>query len=486
MRYSQHGRTVGQRVKVLIKDLFAGLILLALLLLAGGWPGKEVTQVVGANPDTVCPQNPGQWAAWRDAQIQDLLTPTLTRKGQKYLEVNKVAAKANAIRRIISNCAEQYPTQFQADSPLAKSLANLKKFSQAVGIVSDKNHLFGFPFTDLDYLTRIRAAIEVPELLRSQAFLERVSNPARYQEAQQMIEAENKKRAFKDRWLVLLYKSRFLTSPDNTSYGRFFIYVPGDPAKWIQFAIATPDMEKPPIIHSMSVVAVKSTGDPVKKSEFYLVDYWRIYGKNGIEMPTRLEAGHGTSNCHYCHKTGVLPIYPLEEYTFDQAGRLVVKTEGVGNLPHHLNKLIPDYGPANFGEGFDPEAYGPPLGPFDRERSDDFLKKCTQPWQLSETSFDKIRTHMICTACHNSTLLGPNNFPMAVPIDLDVTVLIHPKTGQGMPMEQVFVENGWMPPSNDLSQSERQALANCLKTEYYDPATRTGLLVDWLKNDGNQ
>jgi hypothetical protein len=472
--------------QALIKDLLAAAVLVGLLLLGGGKPGAELTQVVGANPDTTCPQSLDQWTAWRDAQIQDLLTPTLTKNGQKYLELNKVAAKANATHWIISNCAERYPAQFQTGAPVTQSLANLKRFSQAVGIVSDKNHLFGFAFTDLDYLNRSRAEIEVPELLRSQAFLERVSNLARYQEAQQMIEAENKKRAFKDRWLVLLYKSQFLTSPDNTTYGRFFIYVPGDPAKWIQFAMVTPDMEQPPTIHSMSLVAVKSTGDPVKKSEFYLVDYWRVYGENGIELPTRLEAGHGTADCYYCHKMGVLPIYPLEEYTFDQTGRLVVKTEGIGDLPRHLNELIPDYGPANFGEGFDPEAYGPPLGPFERQRSDDFLQKCTQPWQISETSFDELRTNMNCTTCHNSTLLGPINYPQAVPIDLDVTVLVHPKTGQGMPINQVYVENGWMPPSNDLSESERQALANCLMTEYYDPSTQTGLLVDWLKNDGGR
>jgi len=38
-----------------------------------------------------------------------------------------------------------------------------------------------------------------------------------------------------------------------------------------------------------------------------------------------------------------------------------------------------------------------------------------------------------------------------------------------------------MLPGNSLSPEERHALWLCLTKEYFDPQTRSGLFVDWLK-----
>lgn len=458
-----------------------GLVLLGGLLFSyNQYVYKSQVAPVKPGPVPLCTQSLEQWITWRDHQIGDLLTPTLAEEGQQYLEVGEVASKALTIYQAITTCEQQTPHLFKSDSSLGQQLLNLKRFTQAASIVTNNDHQFGFSITDQAYLDQSRPYIEVPELLRSQEFLQKISDPTRYYQAYQMIEEENKQRPFQEQWVVLPYKSHFLTSPDNTTYGRFFIHIPGDPILWLQFAIATPDMmPNPPTIHSMSLVAVKPTGQPVNKYQFFWVDYWRIYSDT-IQLPTRYEAGQGTANCYYCHKTAVIPVYPLEEYTFDQSGTMVVKTEGAGDIPRYLNNLIENYGPPYFADWLDPAAYGPPLGPFEQERTDAFLEKCTQPWKVSHDSFDDIRASMNCSKCHDSTLLGPINYPQAVEIDLDVNVLT--ETNQSMPLAQVYIEQGWMPPDNNLTPPQRQALANCLMTEYYDFDSKTGLLVDWLKN----
>ena len=53
-----------------------------------------------------------------------------------------------------------------------------------------------------------------------------------------------------------------------------------------------------------------------------------------------LLAENTSKNCYECHKTGVVPIHPDVEYTFDTGGKLVLKEADIGSIPNRVNALI--------------------------------------------------------------------------------------------------------------------------------------------------
>ena len=446
-----------------------------------------------AIPALDCDGDKKAWTVWRDAVIANLLRPTI--KGPdgalKYLDTELIAEKSISIYGSIQNCKTAPPEKLAL-------VANLNIFSESARRIALKDaqgnheHLFGFTITDLDYVNDYAVKeIEIPDLLKSQAFLKAVSNPETYKQAYDMIAKRNEGLPVSKQWVTLLYESQFLTTPDDTTYGRFFIYVPGEIEKWIQYGIVTPDMKqkvfcpKPKgteagqTICSMSIVAVRHRkAGEFPNTEVYIVDYWRVYEDDGsIGLPTRVAAGHGTSNCTYCHKTPVLPIYPAREFDFDPNGRLKEKTEGVGDIPKWLNSLIPSYGPPFFGGLLEQAAFGPELGPV-KQRDEAVLKACSKGYDVD---LRRIAANMDCAACHNENLMGEINFPQANYSDNDLSVLTLPD-GTVHALIETYIDMGWMPPSTTLSKDEREALKNCLMTEFYDYQTGGGLLVDWLKN----
>lgn len=435
--------------------------------------------------------NADGWRAWRDAQITDLLTPTRTLDGRPYLDGTVVARKSKMIYDMLNACAELVPGILDASGELGPVLGNLLVFTEAEQRVLDPDHLFAMSIPDLDYIDKIRESITLPPLLRSEPFLNAVSNPDTYQVAYDMIMESNRDRPEQDKWIPFLYKSRFLTTPDESgTYGRFFVFVPGETDKWIQFGIVTPDM-LPRRVNNLSITALRKIGQELPKTQTHIVDYWRKYhdvqSSDGVEsritLSTKVEAGMGTENCAACHKTPVLGIHPLEEYEFGPGGKLVVKTDGAGNIPKRLNALIPDYGPPYYAGWLDPDAYGPALGPVGRERNNAFMRRCTRPWNLDGPSQARVRSAMACASCHNSRFLGAINYPQATYTTID-GALVHPETGTLMPLVPAYIEEGWMPPGAALDQDEREALADCLMLEYLDLTAIDGLLVEWLKGEG--
>ena len=458
-------------------------------------PTHQAKAMVANTASISCDASQAEWIEWRKQQVKNLMTPTL--KGpngeQKYFDTELSAQKALATYNVLAPCSKQDPEKF-------KPLANLEVFTKNLRRIAltnaqgEPDHLFGFSITDLDYINYARPNIKIPELLNSQEFLTAVSNPKSYKKAYDMIMQRNKGKPIAEQWVVLLYESQFLTTPDRTTYGRFFIYIPGEVQKWIQFGIVTPDMKqtvfcpKPhgtdadQTICSMSIVSVRDRGEGAfPKTEVYIVDYWREYHDDGkITMPTRVEAGHGTSNCSFCHKTPVLPIYPAREFTFDDQGNLIEKIQGVGDIPRWLNNLIPSYGPPYFGGLMEQAAYGPDLGPL-IERSAEFMQACTAGYNVNP---NKIASRMQCASCHNANLMGEINFPQANFSDNDLEILTLPD-GTMHALVETYISEGLMPPSDHLTTEEQQALTNCLMTEYFDYKTGQGLLVDWLNNKNN-
>jgi hypothetical protein len=234
---------------------------------------------------------------------------------------------------------------------------------------------------------------------------------------------------------------------------------------WVTFAIATPGHKGPPPA-SVSVVTVSKD-----TKEAFFMDYLRHQGREGIElMPTAVLSGSPSKNCYDCHKSAVVPVKPEAEYGFDDEGRLV-EQDPVGHLA--LNAKIRGYGALKF-PNHDKEAYGPSVGPVSSSRRLNVVREMVKSEGLEEGSVERIAAAMECAKCHDS--FAPLNFPEPVRTDREVRSM---RRGKGI--AQTFVEQGWMPPGNDLTLAERRALWSSLSVEYFDPVTGEGVLTDWLK-----
>lgn len=396
-----------------------------------------------------------QWIDWRDREIGEILTPKLAVNGEQVLVRDDVQAR----------CAEDAKLLDKAP----KELANFAAFVKAQALMADKEHALGFEVTDQQYAKEATAVAELPPLLQSQAFLDLMRTPKGYRDAVAMIEDHNRELPEDRRWIVLPYKAQFIKSVDKTTYGRLLVIVPGpDVDKWIQFAIATPEMTDPPEIRSVSVVAVRKPAGG--RTETYFIDFMRQRSGGDIDLvPTVALPAKPNDNCYNCHKSGVAPIHPAESYGFDASGSLVPRES---LLPDKINKRIRDYGRTEV-KRLNQAAYGPCLGP-DRARSLDELRAATKGMDLSDASLGRVRDAMACGKCHQD--FAPINYPQSVRTQGDLTAFQN-HVGLG----QTYVEKGWMPPGNTLSPEERKALWKCLMQDYFDPVRRDGVLVRWLR-----
>lgn len=424
-----------------------------------------------ASPPADCPLSLADWEAWRDRAVHDLLRTRLNGNGEQFVDTNQVLAQSTVIANFIDDCSPYYT----GGSNLNVSIGNLSDF---VGVfrnnlsVPTYDHQFGYTIDDFQYLDRVRENVDLPPLLKSADFLKKVSNRETYKDAYDLIVQQNAGLPADKQWWVLLYKSRFLTTPDEANtFGRFFVYVPGDSYdKWIQFGIKIPDDSSTTPINNLSIVSIAKP-DAQGRRFNSIIDWWRTYDSGwSVKLATRRESQGITENCVMCHKTSPLGIHPAEEYTFDSKGKLVVNTSTAGQIPAQLNKLIPTYGAPYFNDWADTSKYGPELGP-DIQRTDQFMANCTSGLNLNPASVAKVKANMTCSNCHSNTGVGILNFPAATR---------HIKSAGNQVYQ--YISEGWMPPNKNLSSDEREGLYQCLVKEYYDFTSKTGLLIDWLKN----
>lgn len=409
-----------------------------------------------------CPIADDAWIVWRDAAINRLLLPNLFPNGQLAIGPQTMVEKADEMQRFIASC-----------SPVGVPvpLTNLARFVRNFGVMNYSDHQFGFRITDMEYITNVRTQVELPALLKSDAFLKALRNPATYVQAKKMIDDQNLTLPPDRPWQVVLYKSRFLTTPDAAgTFGRFFVFVPdGQFEKWIQFGIVTPG---DPVrdINNLSIVSIgQPNADGLRPTA--IIDHWRTYKPDGsIGLSTRYEAVNRTENCTMCHKTSPLAIRPAEEYTFNENGALVVNTVNPGQILEMLNaKISNEYGPPFYSGWNDLDGWGPTIGP-SRVRDVSAIKACAAPEILDDQAATRVARVMKCENCHNTDVggVGPINFPA-------------PLTDRGHLL--TYIRQGWMPPNAgaQLSVPERTGLENCLFGEYFNPALGTGTLIDWLK-----
>ncbi|MDX0587080.1 hypothetical protein GHK50_32670 [Sinorhizobium medicae] len=407
-----------------------------------------------------CPKDEAEWISWRDAAAERLLEPTVTRNAEAFISLRRIVPVADELDLFISACAQ---------NQLPPSILNLAAFSRTLGVNNYKNHRFGFSIDDMTYINSVRQQIDLPPLLKSQQFLKSLRKPATYTEAKRLIDEHNKTLPPDKQWVVLLYKSRFLTTPDQAqTFGRFFIYVPdGRYEKWIQFGIVTPG---DPVrdVNNVSIVSLDAPdGEGRRRSA--IIDHWRTYEADGsVSLGTRYETVGETENCAICHKTSPLAIRPAEEYVLSEQGALVLNTTNPGIVPEQLNAKIEDYGSPYFGDWLDVNDFGPSIGPRARTRGIEFIRACSLPVPLTEESLERVKNSMRCDSCHNDGFVGPINVPPALKTDADIGQL------------ETYITEGWMPPNKNLSASEKQALFNCLRQDYHDLQAKSGVLMDWL------
>jgi hypothetical protein len=302
--------------------------------------------------------------------------------------------------------------------------------------------------SDKQYFAETRQFVEIPEFLLDPIFLKSVSRYETLAQAKSFLHQLNANKNPDEQLIFFSYKSRHLGTPDNDdSFGRLLVVVPGDaqkgvPDKWVQFGV--PDPGARARVRNVSVVS--AVAGPGGTFTPYFKDFYRSYARDGsITVTGRWELGEGDDNCAQCHKSGVLPIFPVRGSVnaSEQQALLIV------------NERFRNYGSPRFGQYLNPEKLGPGLSAASLEdRRQRFGAR------FEETAAAK---SMVCSSCHNPERLGSFNWPM------DKIII------------SSYVEGGQMPFGHELKAFDRRDLYAKLIQEYFaTDKDKPGILKSWL------
>jgi hypothetical protein len=323
--------------------------------------------------------------------------------------------------------------QLTEDPHFISRYSDFAEWIRVLSLEQQSDHELGFEISDKTYFESTRTFVTIPDFLLTPAFLHAVKRLQTLGNAKSLLRAINATRPKDQQLLFFSYESRHLGTPDSdNSYRRLLIVVPGDPQqnipeKWVQFGIADPGMRIP--VRNVSVVAVVS--GPDKTTNTYFKDYFRTYLRDGsVSVNGRWELGYGDDNCVKCHKSGVLPIFPVEGSVADDEKTVV----------DAVNRRFLTYGAPRFGGYLDTAKFGPGLG--------------SKRPQMNSSG---------CSECHQPNGLGSLNWPMD-------SVLI-----------TSFVESGRMPLGSNLREWESNRLYQKLIDDYFSiDEIRPGVLKAWL------
>jgi len=317
-----------------------------------------------------------------------------------------------------------------------------------LALARQPDHELGFNVPDRVYFAETKQYVEIPDFLLTETFLRAVSRYETLPQAKAMLRQINSARAPDDQLLFFSYESRHLGTPDNPdSYRRLLIVVPGNaalriPEKWVQFGV--PDPGRRGSVRNVSVVAALAGTEGTTK--VYFKDYFRSYGRNGsITIKGRWDLGYGDDNCAQCHKSGVLPIFPVAGSVSSDEQAMVAT----------VNSRFRTYPQPRFDRYLDTTKFGPGLGSVRNSEAAPFAG-LTLPLSLGADG-------KTCAACHHAEGLGALNWPMD-------RVLI-----------SSYVKGGQMPRGFKLTVAERNRLYQRLIQDYFaiDPAN-PGILKGWL------
>jgi len=322
------------------------------------------------------------------------------------------------------------------------------EYIEAASLDKQPDHELGFTVPDKQYFTETSKYVQIPEFLLTPGFVRAVSRYETLERAKSFLRQLNSGRDSSDQLIFFSYKSRHLGTPDNDdSYRRLLIVVPGNealgtPDKWVQFGITDPGARVR--VRNVSVVSAVVGSDGTFNT--YFKDYYRTYRRDGsISIKGRWELGYGDDNCAQCHKSGILPIFPV-------AGSVGA---GEQQAVQAVNQRFLTYGSPRFENYLDERKFGPGLS--------------SASWVDRSQRFGDhfgatvVAHAMSCTACHNSERLGSLNWPM------DRTIV------------SSFIKGGQMPMGLKLQASERGELYEKLIQEYFaTDNAHPGILKSWL------
>ncbi len=310
------------------------------------------------------------------------------------------------------------------------------------------DHELGFLVPDQQYFAETREYVQIPEFLLDQVFLRSVSRFETLERAKLFLHQLNSTRDPSEQLIYFSYKSRHLGTPDDdSSYRRLLIVVPGNAAKgvadkWVQFGV--PDPGRRARVRNVSVVSAVARSDGI--FDAYFKDFYRSYGRDRrISLKGRWELGEGDDNCTQCHKSGILPIFPVSGSVNDNEQQALLA----------VNERFLTYGSPRFGKYLDERKLGPGLS---SASLDDRRQRFGE--RFAETP---LANAMVCSSCHNSERLGALNWPMD-------KILI-----------SSYVNGGQMPMGHDLKVSDRSDLYAKLIQEYFAiDQNNPGILKSWL------
>ena len=395
--------------------------------------------VADATPCALVKSKPDAWVASKvDALV---LASCAAYNRDEALENYKrvVGAVADAIRQC----------KLSEDEGFASRYREFIEYVEALSLDQQPDHELGFTVPDKQYFDETRQYVQIPEFLTTPDFLRSVSRSETLERAKAFLRQLNSKREPSEQLLFLSYKSRHLGTPDNDdSFVRFLIVVPGDasrgvPEKWVQFGVTDPGVR----VRTRNVSVVSSLAGPDGTSNVYFKDFYRTYRRDGSisSIGGRWELGYGDDNCVQCHKSGVLPVFPV-------AGSVSADEQPTLRA---VNERFLTYGSPRFDKYLDATRFGPGLG---------FASRSDRERRFGAGFGESVVARaMTCATCHRREGLGSFNWPM------DQTIL------------NSFVEGGQMPYGSNLKAAERRELYKKLIQEYFaTDAARPGILKSWL------
>jgi hypothetical protein len=405
------------------------------LLLAGF---LLITTSAHASRCTQLKANPDRWVTLKVGALVRVARAA-------YENEDAIPAYANVLEGITSALSQ---CKLKEDSSFSSRYRAFIEFVEVASLDSDPDHELGFVVPDKQYFEETRQFVQIPDFLLDKDFIKAVSRFETLGRAKAYLRQLNLSRAPDDQLIFFSYKSRHLGTPDNdASYGRLLVVVPGDrakqvPDKWVQFGV--PDRGSRARVRNISVVSAVPAGDGIFNA--YFKDFYRTYKRDGsITIKGRWELGEGDDNCAECHKSGVLPIFPVNG-TVSQAEQLALQT---------VNERFRSYGSPRFGNYLDNRKLGPGLS---SATVDDRKQRFGENFEASPAA-----RAMVCSSCHNSQRLGSLSWPM------DKIII------------SSYVRGGQMPFGHQLKTTDRRELYTKLIEEYFSPnPNQPGVLMSWL------
>jgi len=334
------------------------------------------------------------------------------------------------ISGVITKCGLANDARFRSRYP------EFLDFITTVALARRPDHELGFTVTDERYFAETRAFVQIPDFLLTPEFLRAVSRYETLPQAKAILRRLNAARPIDDQLVFFSYESRHLGTPDNdNSFRRLLIVVPGNvepsiPEKWVQFGITDPGAR----VRVRNVSVVAALPRPDSTTSIYFKDYFRTYQRNGaITIKGRWELGEGDDNCASCHKSGILPIFPVSGSVSRDDLPLVDK----------VNQRFLNYTKPRFDQYLDANKLGPGLG--------------------SKVAQISARQNVRCAECHYQDKLGSLNWPM------DRTII------------SSYINGGQMPYEFQLTAVERARLYSTLVKDYFSiDEANPGILKAWL------